>query len=118
MGGKRRGFGLLPGSLANLIALRMANIAVSGGVSISIQYRCCCGRRGGICFVGYTPSQLGSGQIKRRIMNPPLFYVLTINSDEPAPGTIFDRFIKNNLVNIWLTGTVCTLFVRVIGTIS
>ncbi len=37
-------------------------------------------------------------------MSPPLFYVLTINSDEPASRKIFDRFIKNNLVNIWLTG--------------
>ncbi len=64
MGGKRGGFGLLPGSLANLIALRMAKIAVSGGVSISIQYRCCCGRPGGICFVGYDPGGIRSGKLK------------------------------------------------------
>jgi Na+/H+ antiporter NhaD/arsenite permease-like protein len=41
------GFGLLPGSLANLIALRMAAIAASGGASIFTLCRCCCGRRWG-----------------------------------------------------------------------
>ncbi len=34
-------------------------IAASGGVSISIQYDAVVGGVGGICFVSYTPGQLG-----------------------------------------------------------
>ncbi len=64
MGVNVGGFGLLPGSLANLIALRWRTIAVSGGVSISIQYRCCLGGAGGIRFVGYDPGLVGSGNKK------------------------------------------------------
>ena len=47
------------------------------------------GGAGGICFVGYDPGGIRSGKLKRRIMSPPLFYVLTINSDEPASRSGF-----------------------------
>ncbi len=47
------------------------------------------GGAGGICFVGYDPGGIRSGKLKRRIMSPPLFYVLTINSDEPASRNDF-----------------------------
>ena len=44
---------------------------------------------GGICFVGYDPGGIRSVKLKRRIMSPPLLYVLKINSDEPASRNDF-----------------------------
>ena len=47
------------------------------------------GGAGGICFVGYDPGGIRSVKLKRRIMSPPLLYVLKINSDEPASRNDF-----------------------------
>lgn len=47
------------------------------------------GGAGGIRFIRYAPGFGRIWQIKRRMMSPPLFYVLTINSDEPASRNDF-----------------------------